>query len=246
VSTTVADTPQGAVLLENDRVRILLGSEGAHLYRWEVRALGDRDLCMPGHSGWAGFSDMRAFRTADFALTCLADGPALVRYACEEPLSGVVKTISLYAGCSWVEVTLNMATTDYWDFDNPANFAADGPTPGAYLFSNGDSGPVGRESEGVPAQVRALANWGIKFGPDGLALGIVTPEVEALHHVAPGAGAGGAGIENSAPAAHFVTFAGLLEADPATTMARLRTTLDLDHQPRVALYALEERLPVDP
>ena len=40
------------------------------------------------------------------------------------------------------------------------------------------------------------------------------PGPAALHHIAPGAGAGGVGIENSPPAQHFVTFAGLLETPP--------------------------------
>ena len=51
-------------------------------------------------------------------------------------------------------------TPIYWDFDDPKNFAADGPTPGTWLFSNGQSGPVGREADGVPAQVKAPAHSG--------------------------------------------------------------------------------------
>ena len=43
--------------IENDQVRLLLRPEGAHLYRWEVKAAGSRDLTMPGESDWAGFSD---------------------------------------------------------------------------------------------------------------------------------------------------------------------------------------------
>jgi hypothetical protein len=50
---------------------------------------------------------------------------------------------------------LNEPVTYYWDFDNPANFAADGPTPGEYLFSTGQSGPVGKQADGVQAQVKA-------------------------------------------------------------------------------------------
>ena len=43
--------------IENDRVRLLLGPEGGHVYRWEVKALDNRDLTMPGETGWAGFAD---------------------------------------------------------------------------------------------------------------------------------------------------------------------------------------------
>ena len=31
-----------------------------------------------------------------------------------------------------MEVLLDEPTPIYWDFDNPTNFAADGPTPGAW------------------------------------------------------------------------------------------------------------------
>jgi hypothetical protein len=128
----------------------------------------------------------------------------------------------------------------YWDFDNPKNFAADGPTRGTYLFSNGRTGPVGKEADGVPAQVEAAGTfWGIKFNREKLALGMCTPEAAAMHHVAPGSGAGGVGIEQSPPASHFVTFAGLLEAEPGETMSRLRQTLDLKNQPEVILHAAE-------
>jgi hypothetical protein len=101
---------------------------------------------------------------------------------------------------------------------------------------------VGREAEGVPAQVKAANTyWGIKHNPDRLALGLVTPETATLHVIAPGAGAGGVGIEGSTPALHFVTFAGLLTAPPAETMNRLRTTLDLNHPAVVRLHSVQAR-----
>ena len=55
VSTTPG--PKGMKWIENDRVRLLLGPEGGHVYRWEVKALDNRDLTMPGETGWAGFAD---------------------------------------------------------------------------------------------------------------------------------------------------------------------------------------------
>ena len=101
---------------------------------------------------------------------------------------------------------------------------------------------MGRQADGVPAQVKAQnVYWAVKFNKEKLALGLATPEVPAYHHLAPGSGAGGVGIEQSTPVSHFVTYAGLLEAEPAETMNRLRQTLDLKNPPQVAVYALESR-----
>lgn len=228
--------PDGMVWIENDKLRLLLGPEGGHVYRWEVKALDDRDLTMPGRSGWAGFSDLaRGHRHTPHKLVCTGRGPAVVRYVCTDS-EGLVKTIRLFGGASWMEVVLAEPTGHYWDFDDPQNFAADGRTPGVYLFSNGVTGPVGKESDGVPAQRKAGGvYWGLKYNRQKLALGLITPEVAAVHHVAPGAGAGGVGIEGSPAACHFVTFAGVLPAQPAEAMTRLRQTLDFRHQPDVVL-----------
>lgn len=239
VSTSPA--AHGMRWIENDHVRLLLGPEGAHVYRWEVKGADGRDLTMPGESGWAGFCDINTHRSSAYALNCTARGPALVEYECIDA-DGQTKTIRLYGGASWIEVFLDAPVPTYWDFDDPRNFAADGPAPGQFLFSNGQSDTVGREADGVPAQVKAPHTyWGIKFNPDHLALGLVTPETAALHVIAPGSGAGGVGIEGSPPAAHFVTFAGLLQASPAETMNRLRSTLDLRHPVAVRLHAIQSR-----
>jgi hypothetical protein len=225
--------------IENDKVRLLLGAEGGHVYRWEVKAAANRDLTQPGETAWAGFSDMGTHRATRYKLECVARGPALVRYHCVAA-SGHAKTISLFGGASWMEVTLSEPTSIYWDFDDPRNFAADGPTPGTYLFSNGATGPVGKEADGVPAQVEAPnTHWGIKSNRDRLALGLATPETAALHHVAPGSGAGGVGIEHSPPTSHFITFAGVLEHSAGETMSRLCQALDLRNQPEIALHSLQ-------
>lgn len=240
-AVTVSDGADGTKWIENDRVRLLLGPEGGHVYRWEVKALEGRDLTQPGTGGWAGFSDVaHGHRDTTHELTCLAAGPACVAYRCEDS-TGLKKTISLWAGTSWMEVVFAEPVTHYWDFDNPKNFAADGPTPGEYLFSTGRSGPVGKQSEGVPAQVKATARWAVKFNPQKLALGMVAPETDAAFVIAPGAGAGGVGIERSSPVGHFVTFGGLLETSPGETMQRLRDTLDFTHQPYVVLHAMQSK-----
>ena len=84
-------------------------------------------------------------------------------------------------------------------------------------------------------------HWAVKFRDDRLAMGLVTPEVAAAFRVAPGAGAGGVGIEQSPAASHFVTFGGRLAASPADTMTRLQQTLDLRKPPEVTLHAIQKR-----
>jgi hypothetical protein len=236
------DGAGGAKWIENDRIRILLAPEGAHVYRWELKALDDLDLTMPGETDWAGFADLGGgHRHAPHTLRCAARGPALVRYVCSSE-SGALKTISVFGGVSWMEVTLDEPVSWYWEYDNPRNFAADGPAPGRFLFSSGATGPVGKESDGVPAQVKASGVfWGVKFVPGRLALGLVTPEVKANHVIGPGAGAGGVGIESSPPTAHFVTYGGRLEEAPQELIRRLRQTLDFREPPEVIVYALQSK-----
>jgi len=240
-AVTTTPAANGNCWLANDQVRLLLDTEGAHLYRWEVKQAGNRDLTMPGESDWAGFGDINPRRHAPYDLVCKARGPAMVEYECSDPW-GDTKVFRLYGHRSWVEVLLGEASSMYWDFDDPKNFAADGPTAGTWLFSNGQSGPVGREADGVPAQVKASGTtWGMKFNADKLGLGLITPGQSATHVVAPGSGAGGVGIENSPAARHFVTFGGLLTADPAETMNRLQSTLNLRQPIEVVVHALEAR-----
>ncbi|MHC4404625.1 MAG: glycoside hydrolase family 20 zincin-like fold domain-containing protein [Planctomycetota bacterium] len=240
-SVSTKDGPDGKKWIENDKVRLLLAPEGGHVYRWEVKALAGRDVTMPGETGWFGFADVHTLRSVPHKLRCVARGPALVRYECSTA-EGLVKSIGLFGGVSWMEVLLSEPTGHYWDFDSPSNFAADGPNPGSYLFSNGETGPVSPEGPHDQTQVRAAnVHWGVKLNDLRLALGLCTPEVAAGHVVGPGGGSGGVGIERSTPASHFVTYAGLLEAEPGETMGRLRQTLDLRNQPEVVLYATQPR-----
>ena len=58
------------------------------------------------------------------------------------------------------EVVLNEPTGHYWDSDKPENFAAEGPSPGAYLFSNGTTGPVSKQDPHIETQVRAQTSTG--------------------------------------------------------------------------------------
>ena len=232
---------EGKYWIENDRIRALVGAEGAHVYRWEVKSAENRDLTMPGEGGWAGFSDIGSQRHSTYRLSCAGQGPAMAEFRCVGAV-GDEKTVRVYGGADWMEVLLDESTSLYWDFDNPSNFAADGPTPGTWLFSDGKSGQVGREADGVSAQVEAAGtSWSVKYNPNHLALGLITPETSANHRIGPGAGAGGVGIESSPPAQHFVTFAGVLEKSPAETMNRLQSTLDLKRPVSVSLHGLQAR-----
>jgi hypothetical protein len=126
----------------------------------------------------------------------------------------------------------------------------DGPARASYLFNDGTTGEVAREADGVPGQRRADGvRWGAKFHPEGgAALALITPEVDANHRIAPGAGAGGVGIEGSPPARHFVTWAGAFPAEGGDAAARLRAkldrlraSLDSSRPPRVTVFAPERR-----
>ncbi len=244
-AASTVDGPDGMKWIENDKVRLLLAPEGGHVYRWEVKGLSGRDVTMPGQTGWFGFSDLHTYRQVPHTLKCVARGPALVRYQCSTE-DGLVKWISVFAGASWMEVMLSDPTSHYWNFDNPVNFAGDGPTPGAYLFSNGVTGSVSKEGPYAETQVKANnVYWSVKHNPQKLALGLTTPETRTRHVTAPGAGSGGIGIEGSTPTSHFVTFAGSLVAAPEETMNRLRQTLDLKNQPQMILYAIQSRETVE-
>lgn len=234
-----SEAPQGMKWLENDQIRLLLGPEGGHLYRWEAKALNNRDFTHPGERDWAGFLDLGGkMRGATNQLVCLASGPALVRYRCVDP-SGVSKQLSLYAGASWVEVTF-AGVKAHSNYDNADNFAADGPTPGKYLFSTGQNGSVGKLVDNRAAQVMVPgAFWCIKYNDLKMALGLVTPEQACHHELGPGGGWGGVGSVGGAD--HSVIYAGLLTAAPEAAMNHLQQTLNLRNQPGIALYALEQR-----
>jgi len=240
-AVTIAAETGGMIRVENDQIRLLLGPEGGHVYRWEVKSAAGRDLTMPGETDWAGFDDVYAHRKSEYELDVTARGPAMVEIECNEAW-GHSKVLRIYGKTSWLETLLSEPCSMYWDYDNPKNFAADGPTPGQWLFSDGKGGFVGREADGLQAQVKGPNTfWGVKYNADGIGLGLTTPENAVLHVIAPGAGAGGVGIEGSHPARHFVTFGGLLPAAPAEVMNRLQTTLDLDHPVTVRLHALQPR-----
>jgi hypothetical protein len=241
-AVSCTDAEGGGKWLENDKVRLLIGPEGAHIYRWEVKALGDLDLTQPGERDWAGFADVRSpHRNARNVLQVVASGPVCARIRCTDD-AGLEKVISLFAGAAWTEVMLNSGSTWFWNYDNPPNFAADGPTPGTALFSNGHTAPVRRPADSFGSQVKAAnVTWSAKHRPDGLLLGLITPETKARHVVGPGGGMGGTGIENSPPALHFLTYGGVAQGSPADVLNTLEQTMTLRDQPEVTMYSTETR-----
>ena len=94
--------------IENDQVRAFLGGAGAHVFRWEVKAATNRDLTMPGETGWAGFSDLAPQRHTTFRLNCTARGPAMVEFQCRDA-SGHEKTLRFLHGAGSLLQNLNGA-----------------------------------------------------------------------------------------------------------------------------------------
>lgn len=232
----------GMKWIENGEIRLLIGPEGSHLYRWEVKALDNYDLTQPGESSWSGFADSGGpHRSLKNTIEVLAAGPVLVRLRCTDE-TGLVKTISAYAGVPWIEIVLNAAKPWFWNYDRTKNFAADGPTPGTYLFSNGRKGAVGRQADGLDAQVKqSNVTWSAKSRRDGLLLALITPEVRARHVVAPGAGSGSVGIEHSPLVSHFITYGGVTSGDPKPLLDALQQTLSLREQADVVLHGVQTR-----
>jgi hypothetical protein len=240
-TVTCEDAPDNMKWLENTDLRLLLGKEGAHIYRWEVKALEGLDLTEPGEAGWAGFADISpgAGRSASNKLKVESAGPALVRVRCNSP-DGLVKTISLWAGVPWAEVTLNTPTSWFWCYDDSSLMGAESKTPGSYLFPSGATGPL-RPTAGVESQEpRSDALWGAKFVPDGALLALLTPGARVRHIVGPGGGMGGVGLDGNPPASHFVIYGGPCPAEPSAILDALAASLDFTRQAEVTVFGSEK------
>lgn len=216
--------------VENDRYRIYVGSQGAHLYEWVVKAL-NAEITEPGRGGWAGFADTMGDRESPFDLKVEAAGPVLVRLRATARTGSNEKIITFYAGKPYVEIMLARAVNFYWDYDNNANFSADKGHPGQALFSDGFKEPICKSDETIH-NVRGNVYWCAKTRDDGFVLANATPEVLAGHITGPGGGWGGVGIEGGPDASHFVTFADKIDGDPAPILNALQHTMDLRWQPK--------------
>ena len=154
---------------------------------WEIKAQGNRDITEPGDTEWRGFADViDAYRNGGNKIEVLENGPALVRVRCTNE-GGLEKTITVWAGVPWVEVSFNRPVERFWCYDDAKVMGPDSPTPGTYLFSDGDTGPVkgGKSKSGV--------QWGSKFVESGILEAVLTPEEKPTHIVGPGGGTGGVG-----------------------------------------------------
>jgi hypothetical protein len=227
------DAKGGMKWIENDQVRLLVAPEGAHIYRWEIKALNNLDVTQPGETQWFGFADvLDASRCAPNRIEVLADGPAVVRLKCTND-AGLEKTISLWAGVPWVEVTFNAPVSRFWCYDDAKLMGPGSATPGTYLFSNGDTGTI-KGGQGRSGQ------WGAKYLPGGPLDAVLTPGEAPFHIVGPGGGDGGVGVEGGS-AAHFVIYGGTCPESPKDCLERLCAALDYRAQPGIELYAVQER-----
>ncbi|AKJ64671.1 glycoside hydrolase family 20 zincin-like fold domain-containing protein [Kiritimatiella glycovorans] len=231
------------VWIENDLIRILIGAEGAHIYRWEVRELDHLDLTHPGESAWSGFADLgRQLRVEPYDLELVADGPLLVRVRATTE-SGAVKIIDAFAGVPWVRVSMIPATGWYWNYDLVDNFAADRATPGRYLFSDGKTGPVGRAADAIRAQIKSAGvRWSAKTRDDGLLLALITPGQSVEHTVGPGAGSGGVGVQiGNSRVSHVINVGGMADRAPQAWLDDLERTWSLEAEPEIVVYR-DERI----
>ncbi len=206
----VEQTSEG-VWVENSRLRILVGSEGGHVYVWQVKALGGLDITQPGRKDWFGFLDVRSVRNTPMELKVIQKGPVVAIVRAAAP-NGLVKHIFVYAGLPIVEMRLSQATDWMWNYDNVRNFAADAPKPGRARFEDGTDKPVPRSNEQVHVVPGKHVRWGCKYRDDGLTLGLITPDCATRLIAGPGGGWGGIGIERSPSTTSFVVYCDVVEA----------------------------------
>jgi len=231
-TASCSDAKDGMKWVENGQFRLLIGPEGGHIYRWEVKAQGNRDITQPGETQWQGFADvLDQSRFAPNTIEVLSNGPALVRVKCTNDV-GLQKVISVWAGAPWVEVTFNRPAARFACFDDAKVLGPESATPGTYLFSDGETGPV------KGGKARGKVSWAAKYVPGGLLEALITPEESRTLAVGPGGGDGGLMMDGDG-IAHFAIYGGVCTGSPKDTLDRLRTALDLRAQPSVELYGVQ-------
>ncbi|MEI6915724.1 MAG: hypothetical protein WCL39_11375, partial [Armatimonadota bacterium] len=234
----------GMIWVDNGVIRVLIGPEGAHIYRWEIKSMSNRDITEPGEKTWQGFADINgANRSAINTLTIVEQGPSLVRIRSLDAY-GMQKTLHIWAGVPWVEVTLNTLSTWFCTYDDITLLGANTLTPGKCIFSDGYSEPIRpwsntnyRDSE----VRRDYVTWGAKYNLNSIVLGLLTPDVVASHTVGPGYDGGGPRLEWKVPATHFVIYGDKCPADPALEMNAIGRALDYRKTIKVTIYASENQ-----
>lgn len=229
----------GEVWIENSRLRVMIGSEGAHLYVWQVKALNNLDITQPGTHDWCGFLDFNWVRRTPFALRIVSAGPVVAIVHAVEP-SGTEKCIAAYSGLPLVEMFSSEASGWMWNYDNVGNFAGDAPMPGRARLADGTEAAVPRSDEQVHIMPAKRVRWGAKYRPDGLTLGLITPAAPTDMRIGPGDGWGGIGIERSAATDWFVTYCDVTQGT-WRSVAELGEALVPDKAIRVVVGQLQKR-----
>jgi hypothetical protein len=233
-----SNAAQGGLWLQNDRVRLYVGPEGGHIYRWEVKKLNSLNLTYPGGTGWSGFADEgEPYRTMQNKVEVIESGDALIRVRCTDPYRE--KIISLWSGMPWVEITFNEGLNWFWSYDDPSILGEKTATRGDVLFSDGSSAKVIGDPLSVPCPSSQHAYWGAKYYQSYAMLAIVTPERLSRIVVGPGGPPGGVGIENSPASSHFAIYGGVTPDSPKETLDLLRASIDFSNPTKTTIYEME-------
>ncbi len=237
----ITDAPNGK-LVESDKLRLLIGTEGGHIYRWEVKSMNNLDLTHPGDTDWSGFADINGVsRNAPNNIEVLADGPVLTRIRLKDTID-VVKTITVWSGVEWAEVNLDSGTSWFCNYDDYKLMGVESKIPGTYIMSNGESGPLKPMGNGLSCTNFAEGlTWAAKYVPNSAMIGMLTPEVGTTMIVGPGDGMGAVSLNYGPEASHFVIYGGKAPASPGDTLSVLKDTLDYRHWPKTRLYAIQEQ-----
>ena len=228
--------------IDNGRLKLFIGAEGGHIFRWEDRELNGRNLTQPGGHDWQGFADIIGpSRSAINRIEVLEEGPVRSRLRCSDT-QGVVKTFDIWAGMPWLECTLRSGTDWFSCYDDASVMGADSPTPGRFLFQDGTTGALKPLTNTPDCQIkRDSQHWAAKYVPGGAAIGLITPEVSCRHCVGPGGGMGAVFTEGAPEPSHFVIYGGRIRGSVQTTMEQLRAALDFSNPSLVTLYGTETR-----
>ena len=234
------DKGTGDWWVDTGAVRVRWACQGGALVEWRVKALNDLDATDPGLTDYHGFAEtMNPYRSQKWNIQCTSVGPVRVVLQGKAP-DGFTKTIVFYAGRNWCDVRLSLFRRTVWNYDNAKHMAIGTKTPGRYLFSTGQTGPLPTLGGDGSTRPRHYARWACKSRPDGLCLGMVVPDENCALMVGPGAGMGGVGIEGGNMVRRFITVCGKI-ADPKAVLDGLYNTLRSKPALQAAVFKTQQR-----